>query len=110
MINYNNLREELEFRKKRLKEEKFENQFTCNYCPSSGHNLCTHKDKCLMNEDILNIVCEISRVNKQMKWIKSEPVGTDEEIALIKLKEKKRGLLKQYNSIETEVGGNICER
>lgn len=109
MIDYNSFRQELEMRKKKLREEKFENQFTCNYCPSSGHNLCTHKDKCLLNEDIIRIVCELSRVNKRIKWIKSEPVGTDEEIALHRLNEKKRELYEEYNSIETEVGGNVCE-
>ena len=105
MINYNDLRQEMELKKKKLQEEKFFNQFTCNYCPATGHSLCTHKDKCLMNETILNIVCEVSRVNKKIKWISKGHVGKEEEIILHKLKEKKRELYREYYSIETDVGG-----
>lgn len=105
MIDYDNLRREMELRKKQLQEEKFFNQFTCNYCPSTGHSLCTHKDKCLMNEEILNIVCEISRVNQRIKWIKSGHVDKEMEIVLHRLNERKRELYREYYSIETDVGG-----
>ena len=106
-IDYNQVNKDINRLNKLINEEKFYNQFTCNYCPSTGHKLCTHKDKCLMNETILDIVCEISRVNKRIKWIKTSHVGLKEEITLQKLYGKKRELYRQYNSIETISGGDV---
>ena len=106
MIDYNKIHQDMKRKQRQLNSDKFENQFTCNYCPATGHSLCTHKNKCLMNEDILEIVCELSRVNKRINWIKSSHVGVEEEITLNNLNEIKRELYRKYNSIETVSGGD----
>lgn len=104
-MTYKQLKNKIEMQRVLIKQDKWLKQFTCDYCPSTGHKLCSHKDKCLMDSRILDLVVEISRVNNRIAWIKSGKVDKETRITLEKLFSERKRLFREYYSIETNVGG-----
>lgn len=46
-------------------KQKEETQRTCFYCPNTGHELCPHKNNCLLNEEISTTLNQINQVKKE---------------------------------------------
>ena len=51
MIDYKKINKEISQQKWDRIHNKHVDEFTCYYCPGSSHDLCTHPDHCVLNED-----------------------------------------------------------
>ena len=78
--------------------------FFCNYCPSTHHRLCNHKDKCLLNEDVQKILLQIGQVNSHINWIKNGEITEELQQKLNELIIQRKQLFRQYYSINTQEG------
>ncbi len=77
------------------------NIFTCYYCPSQGHELCGHQDKCILDETVQAVLVEIKRTVNQIKKFREQK--NQEELNRLIIKRKR--LFTKYYSLQTSKGG-----
>ena len=77
------------------------NIFTCYYCPKSGHSLCLHQDKCILDEKVATILIEIKRTINEIRRIREQE--NQEELNRLIIKRKR--LFRKYYTLETKAGG-----
>jgi len=70
MIDYKKINKEISQRKWDRIHNKHVDEFTCYYCPGSGHDLCTHPDHCVLNEDFQRLHGKIRKDKQEEKMLK----------------------------------------
>ena len=102
MGKYQNIAEVLKKKTTSMRKSYDNDIFRCNYCPTSGHSLCHHQDKCILDEDIQKVLVKVHRLNIQLGRLRQEE-NTQEQINRL-IVERKR-LFIEYYQIETNAGG-----
>lgn len=77
------------------------NIFTCYYCPTEGHSLCLHQDKCILDEKVQCILVEIKRTINEIKKVREQK----DQATLNRLIVKRKKLFRKYHSLQTTAGG-----
>ena len=77
------------------------NIFSCYYCPTSGHSLCEHQDKCILDETVQEVLVEIKRTIQEIRRIREQ----EDQEQLNRLIIKRKRLFRKYYSLETKAGG-----
>lgn len=77
------------------------NIFTCYYCPTSGHSLCLHQDKCILDTKVQTILVEIKKTINEIK--RNREKGNTKELNRLIIKRKR--LFRKYYDLETNAGG-----
>lgn len=70
MIDYKKINKEISQSKWDRIHNKHVDEFTCYYCPGSGHDLCTHPDHCVLNEDFQILHGKIRKDKQEEKMLK----------------------------------------
>ena len=70
MIDYKKINKEISQSKWDRIHNKHVDEFTCYYCPGSGHDLCTHPDHCVLNEDFQRLHGKIRKDKQEEKMLK----------------------------------------
>ena len=70
MKRYKMKKKEVNQKKWELIHENNQKRYTCYYSPNERHSLCPHQEKCLLNEDYINILSEIQQNKKEIKNLK----------------------------------------
>ena len=101
MSKYKDLAKRLKESTTSSKKSLNNNIFTCYYCPSSGHSLCLHQDKCILDTKVQAILIEIKRTVQEIRKIR-EQENQDE---LNRLIIKRKRLFRKYYDLKTTAGG-----
>ena len=70
MIDYKKINKEISQQKWDRIHNKHVDEFTCYYCPGSGHDLCTHPDHCVLNKDFQRLHGKIRKDKQEEKMLK----------------------------------------
>lgn len=65
MIDYKKLKNSMKQERIGSQKQREEDQLTCFYCPTAGHELCPHKTNCLLNEEISTTLNKINNLKKE---------------------------------------------
>lgn len=71
MIDYKKINKEISQQKWDRIHNKHVDEFTCYYCPGSGHDLCTHPDHCVLNEDFQRLRGKIQKDKHELKLLET---------------------------------------
>lgn len=71
MIDYKKINKEISQRKWDRIHNKNVDEFTCYYCPGSGHDLCTHPEHCVLDKDFQRLHGKIKSDKKELKLLET---------------------------------------
>lgn len=74
-----------------------ETQKTCFYCPNTGHELCPHKNNCLLNETVSTTLNKIDRLRAEQ--FQADPLTRKKNYKKI------RELQEKLRQTKTRTGG-----
>ena len=105
MGKYQNIAKQLREKTSNHKKSLNNDIFSCYYCPAEGHSLCGHQTRCILNEQVADILLKIKKNLLLTYKLREKDESTENQENINRLILERKKLFAEYYKMETKSGG-----